>query len=132
MTEARALRFAVALACMVPIAAGAAGMALGPRLLRSDAVASSDLDSHFRYLSGLLLAIGLAFASTIPRIEAHGRRFRLLTALVVMGGFGRIVSLLSIEAPSPAMIAALAMELIVTPGLALWQHRVARMADRKG
>jgi hypothetical protein len=88
-----------------------------------DAVAAgaADLDSHFRYLSGLLLAIGLGFASTIPHIEIRGRRFRLLAGIVVLSGVGRLVS---IGSPSPAMLAALVMELIVTPGLALWQYRV--------
>jgi hypothetical protein len=32
-------------------------------------------DSHLRYLSGLLLGIGLCFWSTVPRIEAKTARF---------------------------------------------------------
>jgi hypothetical protein len=102
-------------------------MLLGSRLMGSAAVEAGDLDSHFRYLSGLLLAVGLGFLSTIPRIETHGGRFRLLTGIVVMGGIGRLLSLLAIGLPSSTMLAALAMELAVTPGLAVWQHRVARM-----
>jgi hypothetical protein len=83
---------------------------------------SGDLESHFRYLSGLLLAIGLGFAS----IELHGDRFRMLTGIVVVGGMGRLISLLMLGPASPAMTAALVMELIVTPALAIWQHRVER------
>jgi hypothetical protein len=97
-------------------------------MLGSGAMGSGDLDSHFRYLSGLLLGIGIGYASTIPRIETHGGRFQLLTGIVVVGGVGRAVSLLTTGAPSPAMLAAVMMELIVTPGLAFWQHRVARKA----
>ena len=124
----RSLQLAVAVGSLVPISAGAAGMLLGPRLVGAAIVGPPDLDSHFRYLSGLLLAIGLGYASTIPRIEAHGGRFRLLTGIVVLGGIGRLLSLLSIGPPSPTMIAALVMELVVTPCLALWQHRVALQA----
>jgi hypothetical protein len=98
-------------------------------MLGSASVGAGDLDSHFRYLSGLLLAIGVGFVSTIPRIETHGGRFRLLTGIVVMGGIGRLLSLLAIGMPSSAMIAALGMELLVTPGLAIWQRRVARMRN---
>ena len=127
--EKRTLQIAVALACLVPISAGAAGVLLGPRMVEFGLLPASDLDSHFRYLSGLLLAIGFGFAATIPRIEVHGARFRLLTGVVVVGGFGRLLSLLSIGAPSLVMVAALGMELLVTPGLALWQYRVARAAD---
>jgi hypothetical protein len=125
--ERRALQFAVALACLVPVSAGLAGVVLGPRLVGAFAVGPSDLDSHFRYLSGLLLAIGVAFASTIPRIEMRGGRFRLLTFVVVVGGLGRLLGSLTVGRPSLVMVAALAMELIVTPGLTLWQYRVARM-----
>ena len=67
----RALQITVAVASLVPISAGAAGMLLGPRLVGAAIVGPPDLDSHFRYLSGLLLAIGLGYASTIPRIETH-------------------------------------------------------------
>jgi hypothetical protein len=127
--EKRALQFVVAIGTLVPIGAGSAGMLFGPRMMGSAVVGAGDLDSHFRYLSGLLLAIGLGYVSTIPRIETHGGRFRLLTGLVVMGGIGRLLSLLAIGPPSATMLAALAMELVVTPGLAIWQHRVARMQD---
>jgi hypothetical protein len=129
--ERRILQVTVAIGSLVPIGAGAAGMLLGPRLLGSDAVGSGDLDSHFRYLSGLLLAIGLGFLSTTPRIETQGSRFRLLTGIVVVGGIGRLMSLLAIGPQSPAMIAALGMELLVTPVLALWQHRFARTGSTR-
>lgn len=123
--ERRALQVVVAIGSLVPIGAGAAGVLLGPRMMAPVAV-SGDLESHFRYLSGLLLAIGLGFASTIPRIELHGDRFRMLTGIVVVGGMGRLISLLMLGPASPAMTAALVMELIVTPALAIWQHRVER------
>ncbi len=126
LTETHALRLAVALGSCVPLAAGGVGMLLGPHLLGFTGPA--DLDSHFRYLSGLLFAIGMGFASTIPRIEAHSTRFRCLTALVVTGGIGRLGSLLAIGTPSPVMLAALGMELLVTPGLALWQHRISGLS----
>ena len=124
----RSLQVAVALGSLVPIGAGAAGMLLGPRMVGAVVVGSADLDSHFRYLSGLLLAIGLGYVSTIPRIETQGSRFRLLTWIVVVGGVGRLLSWLSIGPASPVMTAALVMELVVTPCLALWQYRVAARA----
>ena len=126
MTERRALQIAVALGSLVPISAGAAGILLGPRLVDAAASGLIDLDSHFRYLSGLLLAIGIGYVSTIPRIETHGRRFWLLTGIVVVGGLGRLMSLWAIGVPSVPMVAALGMELVITPGLALWRWRIGR------
>jgi hypothetical protein len=126
MLEKRALQVAVALGCLVPIGGGARGIWLGPQM--AGAAGPADLDSHFRYLSGLLLGIGLAYLTAIPRIEQYSLRFRILTAIVVVGGLGRLASLVAMGTPSLIMTAALAMELIVTPALALWQHRIARLS----
>ncbi len=126
MSEKRMLQIAVAIGSLVPIGAGLAGIVLGPALIGAGAGGLSDLDSHFRYLSGLLLAIGIGFASTIPRIETQGRRFRLLTFIVLVGGIARLASLVAVGKPSTATILAFVMELGVTPALAVWQWRVAR------
>jgi hypothetical protein len=123
LTERRLLQIAVALGSLVPLIAGAAGMLSGPAMV--DAAGSVSADSHFRYLSGLLLGVGLAFVTTIPGIERQTSRFRVLAGVVVAGGIGRLISLLLRGAPDAAMLAALAMELVVTPALALWQARVA-------
>ena len=125
--ENLALRIAVAIGCLVPLGAGGAGMLLGPAMLGTPADALPDLDSHYRYLSGLLLAIGIGFVSTIPRIETQGPRFRLLTFLVVVGGLGRLLSAGPLSFP---MQAALVMELLVTPALAIWQYRAAVQSSR--
>jgi hypothetical protein len=125
VSERRLLQVAVALGSLVPISAGAAGIILGPVMVDAGAVPPG-ADSHYRYLSGLLFGIGIAFATTIPAIEHRTARFRLLTAIVMTGGLGRLVSLLTHGTPDKPMLAALVMELAVTPALALWQARVAR------
>ena len=125
MNERRLLQIVVALGSLVPICAGVAGIVLGPAMVGAGAVPLA-ADSHYRYLSGLLLGIGIGFATAIPDIERRTGRFRLLTAIVVIGGLGRLLSLLLRGAPDKPMLAALVMELAVTPALALWQGRVAR------
>ena len=86
------------------------------------------LDSHIRYLSGLLFAIGIGFWAIIPAIETKTYHARLLTFLVVTGGFARLAGAVFVATPSKPMIAAIGMELIVTPLLCLWQSRIARYA----
>jgi hypothetical protein len=120
----RGLQVAVALCSLVPISAGAAGVLLGPALVGVGG--SAELDSHFRYLSGLLLGIGLGYATAVPEIERQRGRFLLLGGIVVVGGIARLWSLLAAGAPSSVMFGALVMELIVTPLLTLWQIRVSR------
>ncbi len=120
----RLLQVAVAIAGFVPVGTGLAGMLVGPSFA-ADGGYPVSADSHVRYLSGLLAAIGVAFWTTVPAIEHQAARFRLLTALVVTGGVGRMISLLTIGVPSPPMLFGLVMELGVTPALCFWQSRVA-------
>jgi hypothetical protein len=121
--ERRYLQRTVALLALVPAAAGLFGVIFGPALT-GDTVSVS-ADSHFRFLSALLLAIGLVFLSTVPGIEEKTGRFRLLTLLVFIGGLGRLLGLLLTGVPSLYMLSGLALELVITPILALWQTRVA-------
>lgn len=124
VSERRLLQAAIILACVVPIGAGAAGMTNGPG---HAAAGSIDLDSHFRYLSGLLFGLGLGFLGCVPRIEKRSSIFRLLGLMVIVGGLARLGAALFIGWPGPAHIFALVMELGIVPGLMLWQYRVARI-----
>lgn len=125
--ERRLLQAVVALACLVPLLAGGAGVLVGPAFLAGvDPPVAADLDSHFRYVSGIFLGVGMAFVTCVPAIERKGPRFRLLGALVVAGGLARFLSLVEIGAPGAAHCLALVMELGVVPLLMLWQARVAR------
>lgn len=129
MTDTRSLERRLLQACIiiggcVPVFAGAAGMLQGAGML--DAVAGHAHDSHFRYLSGLLFAIGLGFWAAVPRIEARTAHVRLLTALVFAGGLARLAGALFDGWPPTPMVLAIGMELVVTPLLCLWQARIAK------
>jgi hypothetical protein len=129
--ERKLLQQTVALVAIIPAAAGLYGVMFG-QALTGDAVSIS-AESHFRFLSGLLLGIGLCFWSTVPRIEEKTNRFRLLALLVVIGGLGRLIGLGLTGLPSLFMIGGLFLELVVTPVLCLWQTRIAnRYADEHG
>ena len=127
MNERRLLQIVVSVACLVPVLGGGAGVLFGLPMV-GIAAAAAGADSHFRYLSGLLLGIGIGFLSAVPHIEARTGRFRLLAAIVVVGGLGRLLSAILSFRPDAASVFALAMELVVTPALAVWQARVARLA----
>ncbi len=88
--------------------------------------ADMSLDSHLRYLSGLLFAIGMSFWAAVPSIETKTSLMRLLTFLVVTGGFARLAGATFVGMPSTPMLFALSMELIVTPFFCWWQSRIAR------
>jgi hypothetical protein len=125
--ERRALQLAILLGGCVPVFAGFAGAWRGASIV--GVAAGPAADSHFRYLSGLLLAIGLILWGCVPTIERRGTIVRTLTAVVVIGGLARLAGWLMGVDPGPLRW-TLAMELVVTPLLCLWQARVARRYGR--
>lgn len=95
-------------------------------LLPGDRADARDLDSHFRYLSGIFLGALIVFYSCVPDVERKGPRLRLVGGLVILGGLGRLIGVLTLGLPGIGHLYGLVMELVVTPLLLLWQARVAR------
>lgn len=129
--EKRLLQAMVGLACLVPLVAGLMGVLYGPGWLRGVEIVPADLDSHFRYLSGIFLGVGIGFFTCIPAIERRGPRFRLLGGFVVLGGLARAWSLIAVGPPTGGHVFGLFMELGVVPALMLWQARVAERFARR-
>lgn len=127
MIERRLLRLVLLVLSLSPLGIGSLGMIRGAEWLGT---ASTNLDSHFRYLSGIFFGLGLALLSCIPRIETMTTRFRWVAGLVVIGGLARLGGLFAQGTPGRGHVIGLGLELIVTPLLVLWQARLAR-ADRR-
>ena len=124
-TSKRALQIAIGILCIVPLSASLAGILLGPSALGAALPITTDHDSHFRYLSGIFLGLGLGFLSCIPDIERKTARIRLLTGLVVLGGLARLLSLGLAGTPSLPHLFGLGLELVVVPAIAAWQAQIA-------
>jgi hypothetical protein len=114
LLEKWVLQACVAAAGLVAVVAGGWGVLHG-------ATADPEASNHARYLSGLLLAIGLASWTTLPGIACKASRLRLLVALVAVGGLCRLLGVVLGDLPSWQVVGALVMELAVTPLLCLWQ-----------
>lgn len=131
--ERTLLQIAIAVASLVPIGAGLAGASFGasfPGWLDETAFDGRALDSHVRYLSGLLFGIGVGFLAAVPSIEKYRARFTLLTSIVAAGGLARLAGIAVSGVPHRGMLFGLAMELIVTPLLWAWQRRVAAKCEQ--
>ncbi|WP_425228085.1 DUF4345 domain-containing protein [Sphingomonas sp.] len=129
MIEKRVLQVVVAIACLVPLVTGGESILRGAAWMAHGPV-SRDLDSHFRYVSGIFFALGVAFTTCVPAIERKGARFRLLGAMVVTGGLARLLSLVEVGPPGQGHLFGLAMELGVVPLLMVWQSSLARRMMR--
>lgn len=111
------LPHAIRLAALVPILAGLAGALSGAAFLGEPAGPATG--SHLRYLSGLLLGLGLLAAWAAGDLRQRGAVFEAVCAVVVLGGLARFAGLFSEMPPWPHRL-ALVMELMVVPLLWLW------------
>ena len=123
--EKRLLQAAMILALPLSVVVAIGSVAYGASFLYRGILQPSDLDSHYRYLSGIFLALLAGFASCVPQVERKGARMRLLGALVIAGGLARGWGVIDLGLPSRGHLIGLGLELVVTPALLLWQARVA-------
>jgi hypothetical protein len=112
------LPLAIRVASVVPILAGGAGAVTGAAFLGE--AAGPATDSHLRYLSGLLLGLGLLAVWCAADLPRRGVPFTALCAIVTLGGLARLAGLGLHGVPPLPHLLALLMELVVTPGLWLW------------
>jgi hypothetical protein len=127
--ERRLFRGVVLIASIVPIAAGATGVLVGPRMLHGVGSTSADLESHFRYLSALLLGIGLSFVACVADLDRRAGIYRVLSLIVMMGGLGRLIAACERGTPTSANRLAFVMELVVVPLLFRWLARIERRCN---
>lgn len=112
------LPFAIRTAALVPLLAGLGGALTGAGFL-GEAVGPAT-DSHLRYLSGLLLGLGILAWWCAADLKRRGQAFTILVMIVALGGVARLGGLLGHGPPPLPHLLALGMELVITPGLWLW------------
>ncbi len=103
-------------AALVPLLAGGGGAVLGPAFLGE--AAGPATESHLRYLSGLLLGLGLVAAWCALDLARRRQVFLALAVLVALGGLARLGGALALGWPPLPHALALLMELGVVPLLA--------------
>ena len=112
--ERRLLQAVIVAGGIVPVGAGLLG-----------AAGRMGHGSHVRYLSGLLLGIGLALWAMVPSIERRAEIFRTLAAIIFIGGLARLGGIVQ-EGGHASDFYPLALEIAATPLLAIWRERVER------
>ncbi|MBS7791874.1 DUF4345 domain-containing protein [Roseococcus sp. SDR] len=115
------LPLAIRLASLVPILGGGAGAVFGVAALGE--VGGAATGSHLRYLSGLLLGMGLGTFWCAGDLRRRGAIFSALCAIFVLGGMARALGLMIEGLPPWPHLLALGMELGVVPALWLAARR---------
>jgi hypothetical protein len=124
--NARMLAHAIRLAALVPILAGGAGVLTGAGFLGE--AAGPATASHMRYLSGLLLGLGITAVWCAADLPRRGAIFEAICAVVVLGGLARLGGVWADGAPPWPHRLALVMELGVVPMLWVWWQAARPMA----
>jgi len=126
--ERKLLQIVFAAAGLVLVGFGLAGVFFGANFM--DLSGNVVMYSYFRFLKGMLLAIGLIYWSSIPDIERHGERVSLVTFILVLGAVPRLMAVIGHGVPTIGILIGLAGELVFAPLLWLWHRHVASAAQR--
>jgi hypothetical protein len=124
-----ALQIVIGLTAIVPIFVGLNGIFRGPDILAKGYNYPIPLDSHFRYLSGLPVAMGILLLRSLPTIDQDSSDLRRVSLLIFIGGLGRLWGLISLGLEIGAVVATL-VELFVLPFICLWQNQVQQESVR--
>jgi len=83
------------------------------------------LDSNLRFFGGMGLGLGLILLWIIPSIERQAVLFRAVWVCALLGGIGRLASVVAVGSPSNLLVGFTVLEVIGAPVCVYWQHRVA-------
>ncbi|MGY2127718.1 DUF4345 domain-containing protein [Blastococcus sp. SYSU DS0617] len=126
----RGLQITLGALAAIPLASGLAGALVGPASLPGGGAAAPDVESEYRYTHAIYAAAAPLIWSALPRIEQRGALVRGVSGALFAGGAARLLAWRRTGRPSPALVGATALELLGTPALVVWQHRVATRARR--
>jgi hypothetical protein len=127
----RGLQIFLAVFSLAPLYFGITGVFFGAAGLMPPGDVTPEIDSQFRYLSGLYIGFAALIWWFIPNIDRHVWLFRLVTLAIFLGGLARLYSYLNVGAPAPEMVAGIGIELAL-PLIMIWQTAVARKTARQG
>ena len=107
---------------LIPLVSAALALAVGiERFVDADEVDVA-LDSTYRYMGGVYLALALLVFWAVPRIEARVDAVVFVAGAIFLGGIGRLLSIAAHGAPGAYTWYVLIIELGVLP-LSLFLRR---------
>ena len=83
------------------------------------------LDSNLRFFGGMGLGLGFGLLWVVPSIERRTTAFCLIWLCALLGGLGRVYSMMIVGLPAIPLIIFTLIEVPLVPAMIVWQHRVA-------
>jgi len=119
------LQITMAILSLIPFGFGLINLFYGASQYMPADQVTAPIDSQFRYLSAIYVAVAVLIWWIIPQVERMTVPFRILVLGLFMGGVGRVISLSQYGEPLPQMVGGMYLELAL-PLLIVWQWLVAR------
>ncbi|MEP0190443.1 MAG: DUF4345 domain-containing protein [Erythrobacter sp.] len=94
--------------------------------IRMDVVNNASLDSQNRFYGACFTLFGFATWIASNNLTERRQLFLTIMAVFFFGGIARLISIAVHGAPSPAIIALLAFELLLPPLFVMWQNTSLR------
>ncbi|VWX59567.1 DUF4345 domain-containing protein [Sphingorhabdus sp. 109] len=120
------LRIVTILVGLVPLFLGVTGILFGAAEHSGGDAVSTALDSQYRYLAGVYVAIGLMILWSAGDIRGRADLLRFAMLGWFVGGIARAVSWTTVGEPASWQVSGMIVELVVPVALLLWQHRVLK------
>ncbi|MEV1146361.1 DUF4345 domain-containing protein [Micromonospora sp. NPDC049799] len=126
MAGRRALMVVLAALGAVPLVTGLAGLLIGPAFIPGGASTPVSVDNNYRFVVAYWLAAGVGLWWSLFRLEQRAIVTRAILVIAVVGGFGRLMSVMAVGWPNPVFGTALVLELVGLPLVVWWHARVVR------
>ena len=120
------LRIVTILIGLVPLFLGVTGILYGAAEHTGGEAVSTALDSQYRYLAGVYIAVGLMILWSAGDIRGRANFLRFGLLAWFIGGLARAVSWLTVGEPASWQVSGMIVELVVPVLLLLWQKRVLK------
>lgn len=131
----RALQIFLVLFGVVVIMISLAHLAVGHAAVMGGSPVNATSDGEDRFFAGIFLGFGAAVIWCARDVERKFVLISALSAICLVGGIGRLLSLLFVGTPHPFFIAMLVVEFVVPAILVAWAHHVAEppgVAETRG
>jgi len=105
-------------------------MLTGPATLPgASSKVTATLDGEYRFVNAFWFVSAPLLWMALPQLEKKSQIIRIVLGTAFLGGLVRLISWRREGRPHGIFIAAIALELIGMPALAIWHARVASIAQ---
>lgn len=125
----RGLQICLVILGLVPVITGILGMfGVDDPLYASLGLSRSPLlDGNMRFFGGVWFVLGVTVLLTVRSLEKHFELYKILWAMIFVGGIGRLLSITLVGLPPIPFIGLTVLEIVGAPIFLYWHRQIARV-----